>query len=189
MSFDGIQPPYVAFYGQAIRFHCEAAMSSIDFIYSFANMTHEKEGEYELTGDMTDQILNHLHNIFLHAASISRYFWPAQKGEGKLHHKRARQLKNLFNIDGNSPLKCRNLRNCLEHFDENLDIYLNDKPIVGYVIPSYVGPTVESDGVPSHLFRAYYMDTAIFEVLGQKFQVQPIVNAICELQAVVKSIE
>ncbi|MCC9660284.1 hypothetical protein [Pseudoalteromonas sp. MB41] len=183
MNFEGIQPPYVAFYGQAIRFHCEAAMLSIDFLHSFANMTNEKKGEYELTGELTDQILNHLHNIFLHAASISRYFWPAQKGEDKLHHKRASQLKSIFKIDGNSPLKSRKLRNCLEHFDENLDFYLNDKPIVGYVLPSYVGATIESDGVPTHLFRAFYMDTAIFEVLGEKFEVQPIVDAICELHS------
>ena len=183
MHFEGIQPPYVAFYGQAIKFHCEAAMSSIDFLHSFANMMNEKNGEYKLTDGLTDEILNHLHNIFLHAASISRYFWPAKKGEDKLHYKRASQLKRIFKVDGNSPLKSRKLRNCLEHFDENLDTYLNGKPIVGYVLPAYVGGTLESDDVPTHLFRAFYIDTAVFEVLGEKFEVQPIVDAICKLHS------
>ncbi|MBV7298088.1 hypothetical protein [Enterovibrio paralichthyis] len=183
MIFEGIQPPYVAFYGQAIRFHCEAAMESIDFIHSFASMTNKKNGEYELTGELTDQILNHLHNVFLHAASISRYFWPTTKGENKIHQKRASQLRSIFNIDGNNPLKSRKLRNCLEHFDENLDKYLNEKPVVGFIIPSYVGGEIESDGVPVHLFRAFYIDTAIFEVLGERFDVQPIVNAICDLHS------
>jgi hypothetical protein len=183
VNTDGIHQPYVIFYTQTIRFHCDAAMISIDYLHSFVNMTNEKKGDYELSGEMTDQILNHLHNIFLHAASISRYFWPTQKGENKLHHKRASHLKKLFEINGHSPLKSRKIRNCLEHFDENLDLYINEKPLVGYVFPSYVGATVESDGVPAHLFRAFYLDTAIYEVLGQQFEVQPIVNAICELNA------
>lgn len=188
MNFDGIHPPYVAFYTETIRFHCDAAMVSIDFLHSFANMTNEKNGDYELSGEMTEQILNHLHNIFLHAALISRYFWPAQKGENKLHNKRASQLKKLFNINGHSPLKSRKIRNCLEHFDENLDLYLNEKTLVGYVLPSYVGGTLENDGVPAHIFRAFYLGTATYEVLGQQFEVQPIVNAICELSAIVNVI-
>lgn len=82
-----------------------------------------------------------------------------------------------------SPLRDRNLRNKLEYFDENLDIYLNSKPIVGHVISAYVGGSINSQGVPVHLFRAFYVDTAIFEVLGHKFEAQPIVDEICRLHS------
>jgi hypothetical protein len=29
---------------------------------------------------------------------------------------------------------------------------------VGYILPQYVGPLPQSDGVPAHIFRAYYTD-------------------------------
>lgn len=65
----------------------------------------------------------------------------------------------------------------MEHFDERLDVYLQKFP-VGNIIPSYVGPEPESDGVPNHLFRAYYTDVAVFEVLGEKYALIPIAEEI-----------
>lgn len=178
---EGIWPPAIAFYMQCIRFHCEAAMLSIDFLAEFASMTNEAEGNYEIGGELQDAILNHLQNIFVHAAAISRYAWPSKAGKENLHANRGLELKRLLDLSDESPLRDRNLRNKLEHFDENLDIYLNSKPIVGHVIPAYVGGSINSQGVPVHLFRAFYVDTAIFEILGHKFEAQPIVDEICRL--------
>ncbi|PSV98971.1 hypothetical protein [Photobacterium lipolyticum] len=181
--FEGIQPPHVAFYSESIRFHVESAMSSIDALASFAEMTNQTNGSYEITGGMQDDLLNHLQNLFLHSATVSRYFWPSKPGKNELHKKRAKQLQEAFGIEDSSPLKSRKLRNKLEHFDENLDLYLNNKPIVGYILPAYVGGEIESEGVPVHIFRAFYIDTGEFEVLGDKFKVQPIVDEICKIHS------
>ena len=180
---EGIWPPAVAFYMQCIRFHCEAAMLSIDFLAEFASMTNEACGDYEIDEELQVAVLNNLQNIFVHAAAISRYAWPSRVGKQNLHANRGQELKQLLDLSDASPLRDRNLRNKLEHFDENLDVYLNSKPIVGHVIPAYVGGSINSQGVPVHLFRAYYVDTAVFEILGHKFEAQPIVDEICRLHS------
>tara|TARA_R100001460_G_scaffold18827_12_gene39717 strand:- start:590 stop:1165 length:576 start_codon:yes stop_codon:yes gene_type:complete len=179
----GIQPPHLAFYSECIRFHCDAAMGSIDYLASFIEMTNETQGHYEMTRDITNHVLDSLQSILIHAAALSRYFWPPQKGENNLHKYRGQELKEYFGLNDESPLKTRTLRNQLEHFDENLDKYLSDRPIVGYIIPSYVGGTPRSDGVPTHIFRAFYIDRGIFEVLGVEHEVQPIVDELCRIHA------
>ena len=91
------------------------------------------------------------------------------------------QLRELYGLTDESPLKNRKLRNQLEHFDENLDLYLSNKPIVGYILPAYVGGLIESDGVPAHLFRAFYIDVGLFEVLGIRHEVQPLVDELYKI--------
>jgi hypothetical protein len=74
-------------------------------------------------------------------------------------------------------LKNRDLRNEIEHFDERLDSYISNG-IVGYIFPELVGPLPESDGVPTHIFRAYYIDAGVFEMLGKRYEIEPIAHEI-----------
>tara|TARA_R110002072_G_C7711304_1_gene514054 strand:- start:59 stop:658 length:600 start_codon:yes stop_codon:yes gene_type:complete len=180
-KYGGIQPPHLLFYCQAIRFNVESAMVSIEYLASFIEMTNETEGDYEITGDLQDGILDHLQNLLVHAGALSRYFWPSKPGKHDLHKLRAETLKLHFGVSEESPLKSRMLRNQLEHFDENLDKYLWEKPIVGHVLPAYVGGEVENDGIPAHFFRAFYIDVGVFETLGVRHEVQPIVDEVCSL--------
>jgi hypothetical protein len=180
-EYGGIQAAHFAFYMESIRFSSEAAMNSIDYLAEFINVTNETEGHYEMTGELQTIVLDHLQNILTHAAALSRYFWPSKPGKYDVHQKRAERLRAEFDLNDDSPLKNRNLRNQLEHFDENLDNYLWSKSLVGYVIPAYVGGVFDSDGVPTHLFRAFYIDIGIFETLGQRYEVQPIVDELCKI--------
>ena len=41
-----------------------------------------------------------------------------------------------------------------------------------------MGPFDESSEVPVRFFRAYYVDKGIFELLGPRFDIQPIAQAI-----------
>lgn len=184
-----IWPPAVAFYMQCIRFHCEAAMLSINFLAEFASMTNRADGNYEIDGELQDSILNHLQNILVHAAAISRYAWPSKAGKENLHANRGTELKGRLGLSDESPLRDRNLRNKLEHFDENLDIYLASNPIVGHIIPAYVGGPIDNQGIPIHLFRAFYVDTAVFEILGHRFEVQPIVDELCRIYGLFYAVE
>ena len=45
----------------------------------------------------------------------------------------------------------------------------------------YVGPLGEQHEVPRHLFRAYYTDIGVFEVLGERFEMAPILQEVEEL--------
>lgn len=180
-EYGGIQPPHLAFYMEAIRFNTEAAMSSIDFVAKFIESTQKAEGNYEMTGELQTQILDHLQNMLSHAAALSRYFWPPKPGQNRIHVKRAETLRRKFNLEDDCALKNRNLRNHLEHFDEKLDNYLWAAPVVGYVFPAYVGGELQGNDVPTHLFRAFYVDTGVFETLGVRHEVQPIVDQICSI--------
>ena len=84
-----------------------------------------------------------------------------------------------------SPLKDRELRNCIEHFDERLDHYLS-KLIIGHIIPSYVGEAPEKCEVPQHIFRAYYSDIGTFVILGARYKIQPIVDEIFRLDRILR---
>jgi hypothetical protein len=179
----GIHPPYIALYSESIRFHCECALNSVEFVASFIEMTNETKGNYEMTGQLQNQILDHLQNILTHGAALSRYFWPSyskDKTKNQIYVERGQELKNIYKLTDESPLKNRSLRNALEHLDENLDLYLHEKPLVGHVLPAYVGGYQETE-IPLHLFRAYYIDKGIFEVLGEQFEVQPIVDEIYKI--------
>ena len=105
---------------------------------------------------------------------------------GSASKSRAEELRAAYNVKAESPLKDRDLRNQLEHFDEKLDDYLKEG-IVGYILPEYVGPSLERNGVPGHLFRAYYLDEGVFEVLGKQYKVQPIADEVMRLHNLLSS--
>lgn len=126
---------------------------------------------------LTQAILNDMQNIIVHGAALSRYFWPIRKG----HEERGAHLREAFKIDENNPLYSRELRNAIEHFDERLDRYLS-KGIVGIVIPEYVGPKPSDDGVPGHLFRAFFTDAGEFRLLDSEHEMDPIVAEIIRIK-------
>ncbi len=112
--------------------------------------------ELEYSAELNNLVLNSIQNILLHSANVSKYFWPINNGINKIHKKRAQKLRRLFGVSDNSPLRNKELRNHLEHLDENLDKYLWSKPIVGNVIPAYVGQEMTRNEVPYHFSERFY---------------------------------
>jgi hypothetical protein len=133
----------------------------------------------DLSGLPKEEILDWVQNIFTQAAALSRYFWTVKKKD-KLHKKRSQYLRKVFDISEQSAIKNRDMRNMIEHFDENLDLFVN-QPVVGNIIPNHVGLEPEDDGVPNHVFRAYYNQIGVFEVLGERYKLQPIVDEIYDI--------
>lgn len=166
----GIWPPYEAFYIEAMLFNGVSALRSCEEIAN-ALQKYDQEGFNE------EQLLDNLQNLVMHGAALSRYFWPARKGSHGEHEQRAQHLGERFEMTDDSPLKDRDLRNQIEHFDEKLDSYLLGN-VTGHIIPKYVGPLPEDQEVPVHIFRAYYTDVGVFEMLGRRYEVQPIADEI-----------
>ena len=162
---------YEAFYIESMLSLTEAAMASATWM---------KELLLKLAGGpvrVDDQAaLNHLQNIVHQAGALSRYFWPSDKA----HEPRGLYLRNVLMVTDNGPLKSRAVRNQMEHFDENLDEYLKS-PVVGHIVPSYFGPKPPEDGVPQHFFRAYYLETGEFEILGKRIKLEPLVVEIMRI--------
>lgn len=176
-QYKGIQPAHLLFYSQAIRFNLESAILSIQYLVQCLEDTNTIDNPSKLD----DAILDSIQNILLHSASLSKYFWPIHQGEHKLHKKRAQALREHFKVQDNSSIRNKELRNHLEHLDENLDKYLWSKAIVGNVFPAYVGPEVDRNGVPYHFFRAFFTDTGVFESLGVRLDIQPIIDELYEM--------
>jgi hypothetical protein len=169
-----IQPMYMAFYRDSMLFNTESAMLSIRYITELFQKL--EKGEI-LIDDVNPQgPLNDFQNIILQGAALSRYFWPAREA----HELRAEQLRLAFNVDENCPLKSRSLRNQMEHFDEKLDEYLH-KGAFGVFLPCYFGPDTSGDKISHHLFRAYFTDTGIFQILGERYAIEPIVEEIIRI--------
>lgn len=168
-----IWAPYEVFYIHAMLFNTRSAMVSIEWV-----STVLEEIYHDLSGNALAQLdrramLGELQNIIVQAAALSRYFWPVRQG----HEARAKQLRAAFDVADDNPLKNRDLRNEIEHFDERLDAYLSEE-IAGYTFPEFVGPLLESDGVPTHIFRAYYIDAGLFEMLGKRYEIEPLAHEI-----------
>jgi len=168
-----IWPPYEAFYIRSMMFNAQSALRSITQINAVLHVVAENSPEDPVSAFPVFHLLGELQNLVLQSAALSRYFWPARSA----HDWRGAQLRRAFGVSDESPLRSRDLRNALEHFDEQLDIYL-EKRVVGRVLPEYVGPFEEQEGVPVHLFRAYYVDTGVFELLGKRYEIQPLAREV-----------
>lgn len=165
-----IWTPYQVFYIESMLTITSSAVFSVERLSTIFDPTMD-------TSSITqEEILDWVQNIFTQAAALSRYFWTSKKKE-KIHQNRSIFLRAIFKIDEQNPIKNRDLRNTIEHFDENLDIF-TEKSVVGTIIPNYVGPKPDGDGVPLHVFRAYYTDIGVFDVLGVSFELEPVVKEI-----------
>lgn len=159
--------PFEALYRNSLLFCTESALSSVSAIMALMS---EKL-------DVPPQApLDRVQNIANQGAAISRYFWPS----APKYRKRGEALRKRYEVNESSPLKSRNLRNMVEHFDEYLDDYLNDLLSEGLgfsIIPNYFGPKPNERG-PEKFFRAFFTNTGEFEIFGKIFQMQPIVDEI-----------
>ena len=171
-----IWPPYQAFYIHSMLFNSEAAVASIEKISAVMHEVEQNSPDDPVSALPMHYLLGELQNLLIHAAALSRYFWPARN----THDWRGAQLRGAFGISDQSPLRSRDLRNAIEHFDEQLDKYV-EGGIVGNIHPQYVGPRPNSNGVPLHLFRAYFTDTAEFELLGKRYTIMPIAEAVLNI--------
>lgn len=130
------------------------------------------------------RFLAELQNVIVHAGALSRYFWAAAQD----HRWRGAELRAAFQIEDDNPLRNRDLRNEIEHFDERLDNYLGDG-IFGYILPEYIGPAPGPDDRPNHIFRAYYADTAQFRLLDKTYDIQPIAAEVVKIHAALQKMD
>lgn len=156
------------FYIISLLFCTESALKSATRI---ANLVKQhKGGSYDFP---PQPALDELQNVALQGASISRFFWPSDKK----YDKRGEILRKAFAVTEQSPLRSRTLRNKMEHFDEYLDDYLKTC-LAGQFIPDYFGPKPPNNRGPLRFFRAFFTNTGEFEILGDIFPIQPIVDEI-----------
>lgn len=179
-----IQPMFEAFYLESMLFNSRSALTSFQQLSDML-----AEGHWAADDSQTDnrwvEMLDALQNAVSRSAALARYFWPVRDGKSGEHKRRGSQLRQVFAVTEESPLRGKNLRDSLEHFDERLDRYLASG-IVGHILPNYVGHAPASRDIPLHVFRAYYVDTGVFETLGEQYQILPLADEILRLHAILE---
>lgn len=171
-----IHPPYRAFYELSIGFCVNSATRSIE---ALAQLMQEVEAQrtWKVLGDADPEaVLDEIQNIIVQGAAVSRYFWPVRDKCAA----RGEELRRFYGVTERSPLRSRDLRNAIEHFDERLDEYLS-RVIVGNIYPHYIGPEFDGEGVPQHFFRAYFVDSGVFQLLEHRFEVDPLSRELWRL--------
>lgn len=170
---DGIWPPHEAFYIEGMLFCTAAALRAAEDVHAALERGAQHSPSSPEWQESARLILDGVQTLALQAAALSRYLWPAREKEP--HLSRAERLRVGLGVLNDSAIRNRALRNALEHFDERLDEF-GRSLMAGVILPTYVGPLGPEPEGPAHLFRAYYTDCGVFEVLGERFQMIPILD-------------
>jgi len=135
-----IFPPFETFYILSLLSCTESALISAEWVSRFLPEYVKRPEKFP-----PQSVLNHLQNIALQGAAISRFFWPV----GNKYQRRGAFLRERFKLDDSSPLRSRELRNRMEHYDEYLDDYFATERMVGHILPDYVGPEPVEEECPT----------------------------------------
>lgn len=172
---DGVWPPHEAFYIEGMLFCTTAALRAADDVQAALEFGAQHSPSGPEWQESARAILDGVQTLALQAAALSRYLWPARTKEP--HVSRGTRLRSGLGVADDSCLRNRELRNALEHFDERLDDFCQTL-VAGIILPTYVGPLGPEPEVPAHLFRAYYTNVGVFEVLGERFDMTPILEEV-----------
>lgn len=177
-----IWTPHEALYIQSMLFNTTSAFQSCSIAEKIIGKILIEETDPQ---EKKDLLLDCLQNVINQSGAISRYFFPSRDGvkgtDNKTIHKdRGQYLSKVFGVKSDSPLMNRALRNSIEHFDERLDLYLQEG-IAGFIFPSLILEEPEDSDVPHHIFRAYYLKEGIFQVLGERYEIQPIIDELARI--------
>jgi len=171
-----IHPPHRVFYELSIQFCLGSAARSIEAVSSLVEHIEKSSSRKPLKEVDPQAVLDELQNIIVQGAAVSRYFWPVRKQ----YEQRGTELRRMYDVSDASPLRSRDLRNAIEHFDERLDDYLA-QGIVGNIYPHYLGAEPPPSQVKRHFFRAYFLNTGVFQLLDHRFQVEPLAKELWRL--------
>jgi hypothetical protein len=164
-DYSGIFAAYEAFYIESIVYASSRAIDAF-LRYDIARSV----------GDTQVNQVSAVHEALAHAGALSHFFWPSPLGrkasqtQRQLTSARANKLREAFAVTEDSPLKNRNVRNSLEHFDERLDSYLlvNDS---GYFFPSaLIGQADMAEDKRGHIFKMVDPISSTFVCLGISFE-------------------
>jgi hypothetical protein len=169
-QFDGINPPFEAFYIRSILYSAEQCSSSYD---SFsAALKEHKPASIAFAG---------IQEAITHAASVARFFWPVAKSS--LYVTRAKRLRNACKVKDDSPLNDRHLRNSLEHFDERLDNFLLEND-AGYFFPEpMLGDFRVAKEKVGKIFKLVDPECAVVVILNEAFDYGPIIDEVDRIAA------
>lgn len=161
-GYGGILPAFEAFYIHSIIYAAERS-----------ELAFQRFDEAVAQCASEELIFATVREALTHAGALSRFFWPMKK-DNLLAVARGKRLRNAFELDDDSPLKCRKLRNAFEHFDEDLDRFLLEDRAGCFSPIPIVGDHSLADEPVGNLFKLVDPKHGICVLLGEKFEFRPI---------------
>ena len=176
-DWNGIVPTIEAFYIHSIIYSASRCLDAFN-----------RYDVLEKSQDNAEELVSIVQEAVGHSAALSRYFWPSPQGKKKqpmlkqLKEKRGEKLRAAFEVDENSPLYNRDLRNAWEHFDERLDEYFLEHDS-GYFFPSSLLNThTLADDSMGHIFKLLDVQEECLVLMGEKYYFAPIRDEVYRIQ-------
>jgi hypothetical protein len=163
-DYGGILPQCEAFYLHSIVYAADRTMDA--FMRFSAAVT---------AGKADILVVATIQESLAHAAALSRFFWPSK---GKLRDARGAKLRAAFNVNEDSPLTERSLRNALEHFDERLDEFLLENDTGHFFPDPMVGDHKLADDPAARIFKLVDPGQQYFVILSEKHGFAPIIEEV-----------
>lgn len=177
------------------------AYNAIDSLNQALRAVHEFDGDWVRRNFFHAEVFRQTHSFLTHASNISRLFWPPQPRKRKdetpeafaqrqaFTTKRGTLLLELFGLDDSSPLKSRELRDHLEHYDERLDHW---STISGgrHIATDTIGPPNAIVGIDaSNTMRWFDPTTNSFRFRGEEYELRSLAIAVEQLLSKATSLE
>jgi hypothetical protein len=169
-----IYPQHEVFYIECIKSATDNAINSWEELNRIIVSPELLKDEGLKTIDLSENIVNQ-------AGIISRYFYPSfdRKNieKNKIHQLRSEKLKDSYKITDGNILKKRTFRNYIEHFDENLDAFLNNS-IAGNILPKALIHNSKQMTSTTYAFKAYMIDEFKLISLNEEIELIALVEEI-----------
>ena len=172
-QFGGIVPYIETFHLASIAY---SAARSIESFELYDNLLLESAD--------ADRLVSSVQEGVIHAAAVSRYFWPSPMGKksepefNRMKTLRGDKLRTAFSIDSSSPLHNRDLRNAWEHFDERIDKYFLEVTAGEFFPDPLVGSHTHADSSFQHFLKLLDTEAHCLVLLGVKYFYEEIRSAV-----------
>ena len=146
------------------------------------------------------EVFRNLHSVLTHASNVSKMFWPSsvrQQMHGETDEEYLQRLKNvpkefdratrgavlqeLFEVEDESPLSSKSLRNHLEHYDERMDEWRAESVSQSFSSGGIAPIAAVSVFGATNSFRHFDPETRLFHFRGGEFSIQAQLTEVCKI--------
>lgn len=168
-----IYPMYEVFYIECIKTASLNAIESWEKLNEIVSDENLFESNGIETIDLSENIVNQ-------AGIISKYFFPPRvEGlKNTIHRLRGEKLRESYMIADDNILKDKDFRNYIEHFDEKLDIFLNNNNIGNIIPQKRIFLNSNEINNITFVFKAYILNEFTYISLNKRILLTPLMKEI-----------
>ena len=169
----GITPHIEVFFISSILYSAERSLEAFS---QYDQLIDSDASPAELVSSVQEAVI--------HAAAVSRYFWPSPMGKKKepefnrMKTLRGEKLREAFELGKDSALYDRDLRNAWEHFDERIDKYFLTVTAGEFFPDPLLGSHMLADNPVQHFLKLLDVDAHCLVLLDARYYYDSIRIAI-----------